>query len=237
MTLNHHTKQKAEQVKRRSESDMEGGVATTRSRTGKEIGHREAHSLTREAEVGVHSGDLLDGDHERRNTVGAVTLMRDTDDFISGAAHGVFKAGEDDVLFGRPGSEGADVLDANAIGGEHDELVDDELVALLLHLTGHTAEANVLKVLEPLEVRNRDTASVAQGIRKDDGSLQEEVRPRTSDKPPPRHTRGGGQDTVTGKQNNPSSGIGLAEQAGNWPTGDMARARGWGWEQGAQGVR
>ena len=121
-------------------------------------------------DTGLHEGlvDLADGVDEARVSVGEVAIDSDGPVLTDSGGHDFLETRVDDIDLVGTGELASLVLEAHKL---------EELgLRLLLVLLGQAAGGDVIKVLEPLEVRAGDTATVDEHVRgADDSSAGEDL--------------------------------------------------------------
>lgn len=112
--------------------------------------------------------DLADAADVGRCSQVYLPAQRDVDHFFGSLGHDFLDACVDDVFLGCALEE-LFLVDVEASGFvDH---VQEVVLGLFLPFSGHAAGADVLQVLEPLEVTNRHSSSVAQDIGQELDSL------------------------------------------------------------------
>jgi len=141
-------------------------------------------ALGEDTELGVRAGDLADGINEGSSPHGAVLQLGDGAHVGVALDHGVLKTGVDEVgLVGTGDDAGGDVL---LPAGDVGEVLEEPLLGPLVVAPLKTTHAHVRQVLDPLEVGDGHTTSIAENVGDDD------------DAPLLEHLVGGGGDGAVG---------------------------------------
>jgi len=130
--------------------------------------------LSSKTKAGVFEGfvDLLDSINIRCNSERNTKSLGSVLGFLNSLAHNFFETRVDDINFS--GTSKKFFMSLFDVDGELGLLLDDlkEIqFGLFFPLLDHSAWSHVIKVLKPFEVRDSDTTSIQQDIRKDQNSL------------------------------------------------------------------